>query len=158
MLNVVSTLQWTQDCKQEINAVIAEDITFGAADLDSLVNDFHETKPVAGFSTSIAPILGVSVEKATRWAYLSVLYTQGFRQGAFTSGKPRVAIRGSWQSVWFMDVAAGLAYESGFGLDERVEIGFGRSPRAILGARFSPLPYGSAIRQFEVSMGLSYRM
>jgi hypothetical protein len=57
-----------------------------------------------------------------------------------------------------MDIGVGLAYESGFGFAESVRTGFGESLRVELGASFSPLPYGSSMKQLELAMGLSYRL
>ncbi|MGD9402808.1 MAG: DUF5723 family protein [bacterium] len=158
ILNAVSSIKWTDGCKEEINGVIADNVAFGGSDLDSLIDDYHETRDLAGFSTGIAPVLGLGLEKSTRWTYLSILYTQGFRQGAFTSGEPRLSVTGAWDSVWILDLRVGLAYESGFGLDERVEIGFGRSPRLEIGAGFAPLPYASSMKHFGVTLGMSYRL
>lgn len=158
LLNALSSMKWTDNCKEEINGLVAENITFGNSDLDSLIDDYHEIRDLESFSTSMAPVLGLGVEKDVRWTYLSLLYTQGFSQGAFTTGKPRLAVSGAWQSLWLVDLKVGLAYESGFGFDERVQVGFGRSPRLELGAGFSPLPYASAMKQFEVYMGMSFRL
>ncbi len=158
MLNVASALEWTEECREEVNGIIADNVSFGSDDLDSLVEDYHETRDLEKFSTSLAPVLGLGLEKNTRWAYVSVLYTQGLRRGAFTTGKPRVAVSAAWQSVWIADVLVGAAYESGFGFDERVRLGFGRRPRLEVGAGFAPLPYASSMKQFTVSFGLSYRL
>ena len=158
VLNALSSINWTVDCKEEVNGLIAENVTFGSSDLDSLIDDYHESRDLESFSTSVAPMLGIGVEKAIRWTYLSVLYTQGFRQGAFTTGRPRLAVSGTWESIWFMDLRVGLAYESGFGFDEQIQVGLGRSPRLELGAGFSPLPYTSAMKQLGVSMGMSFRL
>jgi len=158
ILNAVSGIRWSDGCKEEINSVIAQNVSFGDSDLDSLIDDYHETRELAGFSTSIAPVLGLGLEKNTRWTYLSILYTQGLRQGAFTSGEPRLSVTGAWDSVWIMDLRVGLAYESGFGLDERIEIGFGRSPRFEIGAGFAPIPYASSMKQFGLTLGMSCRL
>lgn len=158
ILNAVSSITWTQGCKQEVNTFLAENVAFGETDLDSLVTDFHESRDVGRFTTGLAPIIGIGMEKSTRWAYLTVLYSQGFRSGAFTSGRPRISVEGAWQSVWFMDIGVGLAYESGFGLAESVRTGLGESLRVELGAGFSPLPYGSSMKQLGFTMGLSYRL
>ena len=158
VLNALSGMNWTDNCKEEVNGLVAENIAFGSSDIDSLIDDYHESRDLDSFSTSIAPVLGIGLEKALSWTYLSVLYTQGFRQGAFTTGKPRLAVSGMWESIWFVDLSVGLAYESGFGFDERIQVGLGRSPRLELGAGFSPLPYASAMKQFEVSMGMSFRL
>lgn len=158
ILNAVSSLNWTDACKEEVNSLIADNIAFGSADLDSLIEDYHESRDLDNFSTTLAPILGLGVEKDVGWTYLSILYTQGFRQGAFTTGKPRISVSGAWASLWIMDLRAGLAYESGFGFDEQVQVGVGQSPRLEFGAGFSPLPYASAMKQLEIYMGMSFSL
>jgi hypothetical protein len=158
MLNAVSAMHWNERCKEEVNGVVAENVSFGTSDLDSLIDDYHETHDLEGFTTNLAPVLGLGFEKNTHWTYLSVLYTQGFRQGAFATGRPRLAVTGSWESVWIVDLRLGLAYESGFGFDERVQIGIGQSPRFEIGAGFAPLPYASSMKQFGLSLGMSFRM
>lgn len=158
MLNIMSGMNWTDACREEVNGIIARNVSFGDSDPDSLIDDYHETRDLAGFSTRIAPVFGLGIEKNTRWTYLSVLYTQGLRQGAFTSGKPRLAVTGAWDSVYIMDLRVCLAYEADFGLGERVEIGFGRSPRFEIGAGFAPLPYASSLKQFGLTVGMSYRL
>jgi hypothetical protein len=158
ILNALSLIRWTSGCREDVNTLIAENVTFGAASADSLLEDFHDSRDLSGFSTSLAPVLGIGVEKDLRWAYLSVLYTQGIRQGAFATGRPRLSVAGIWESLGFMDLGAGLAYEAGFGIDECVRMGFGRSPRLEVGAGFSPLPHGSSLKQLEVSMRLSHRL
>jgi hypothetical protein len=158
ILNAVSSIKWTDRCKEEVNGVIADNVTFGSSDLDSLIDDYHETRDLESFSTNLAPVLGLGLERDTRWTYLSVLYTQGFRQGAFSTGKPRLEVTGSWSSLWIMDLRVGLAYESDFGFDERVQIGLGRSPRVEIGAGFAPLPYAASMKQFGVSLGMSFQL
>jgi hypothetical protein len=158
VLNAMSGLRWREVCREEVNSVIARNVSFGASDLDSLVEDYHETRDLAGFSTSPSPILGLGLEKAVGGTYVSALYTQGFRQGAFTSSRPRLCLAGVWESVWVMDVQAGFAYEWGFGLDETVRIGLGHSPRFEVGAGFAPLPFASSIKHLSVSLGMSYRL
>lgn len=158
VLNAVSLMRWTEACKEDVNGFIADNITFGDSSLDSLVEDFHETRELPGFSTSLAPVLGIAVEKDVHWTYLSVVYTQGFRQGAFTTGRPRLAVTGIWESLGFMDLGVGLAYEAGFGIDECVRLGFGRMTRLDVSAGFSPLPYAPSLKQLDFSMRLSHRL
>ncbi len=158
IFNALSAMTWTGECKEEVNGLIAESITFGSSGLDSLVDDYHESRDIESFSVSLAPVLGLGIEKDVGWTYISALFTQGFRQGAFTTGRPRLAVSGAWESLWRLDLRACLAYESGFGLDEQIQVGFGQSPRLELGAGFSPLPYASALKQAEVYMGMSFRL
>ena len=158
VLNTVSAMKWTHDCREEINGLIADNVTFGASDLDSLVDDYHESRHLASFSTGLAPVIGLGIDKDLGWTYMALRYTQGLRQGAFTSGGPRISVSGAWSSIWVVDLMAGLAYEAGFGFDEQVQVGFGQSPRLEVGAGFSPLPYASAMKQVEVYMGMSFRL
>ena len=114
--NVLGSIPWENDVKQE-HGLFSADSLGVLTDFEEDFIDSTWTTELGSFSSRLPGILRIGGSYREGDMLVAADYTQGFSEGAFSSGKPRFSVGTEWSGIPWLPLRAGvvLGGKIGFG-------------------------------------------